>query len=99
MPHSLHAADHIVIVGYFVLLTVIGLYFWRRMRHVRDFFTGDNAIPWWLAGVSFYLTGFSAFTFVAYSEMAYRYGLVAVSLAWSAAVAMAVGTIFLAPKW
>ena len=69
-----------------MLLTLIGLYFWKRMRHVRDFFTGGNAIPWWLAGVSFYLTGFSAFTFVAYSEMAYRYGFVAVTLAWSSAV-------------
>lgn len=99
MPKGLQTADHIIIVGYFVLLTVIGLYFWRRMKHVRDFFTGGNAIPWWLAGVSFYLTGFSAFTFVAYSEMAYRYGLVAITLAWSAAVAMAVGTIFLAGRW
>jgi solute:Na+ symporter, SSS family len=99
MTKSLQIADHIIIVGYFVLLTAIGLYFWRRMRHVRDFFTGGNAIPWWLAGVSFYLTGFSAFTFVAYSEMAYRYGFVAVTLAWSSAAAMAIGTIFLASRW
>ena len=74
MPQGLQTADHIIIVGYFVLLMIIGVYFWRRMKHVRDFFTGGNAIPWWLAGVSFYLTGFSAFTFVAYSEMAYRFG-------------------------
>ena len=81
MPQGLHTADHIIIAGYFALLLVIGVYFWRRMKHVRDFFTGGNAIPWWLAGVSFYLTGFSAFTFVAYSEMAYRFGFVAVTLA------------------
>jgi SSS family solute:Na+ symporter len=99
MPTGLHTADHIVIVGYFVLLTVIGFYFWKRMRHARDFFTGGNAIPWWLAGTSFYMTGFSAFTFIAYSEMAYRFGFVAVVLAWSAAVAMALGTIFLASRW
>jgi SSS family transporter len=99
MPKGLQTADHIIIVGYFLLLTAIGLYFWKRMRHVRDFFTGGNAIPWWLAGVSFYLTGFSAFTFVAYSEMAYRYGFVAVTLAWSSAVAMAVGTLLLAARW
>ncbi len=99
MPAELQIADHIIIVGYFALLTVIGLYFWRRMRRARDFFTGGNAIPWWLAGVSFYMTGFSAFTFVAYSEMAYRFGFVAITLAWSAAVAMFVGTFFLAGRW
>jgi SSS family transporter len=99
MTTGLHTADYIIIAGYFLLLTLIGLYFWRRMKHVRDFFTGGNAIPWWLAGVSFYLTGFSAFTFVAYSEMAYRFGFVAVTLAWSSAAAMAIGTIFLAGRW
>ncbi len=99
MPRGLHLADHIVIVGYFLLLTVIGLYFWRRMRHAKDFFVGNHDIPWWLSGVSFYMTGFSAFTFIAYSEMAYRYGFVAITLAWSAAVAMAVGTVALSARW
>jgi SSS family transporter len=99
MQTGLHTADHIIIVGYFSLLTLIGLYFWKRMKHVRDFFTGGNAIPWWLAGVSFYLTGFSAFTFVAYSEMAYRFGFVAVTLAWSSAAGMVIGTFLLAARW
>lgn len=99
MPQGLHTADHIIIAGYFALLLGIGVYFWRRMKHVRDFFTGGNAIPWWLAGVSFYLTGFSAFTFVAYSEMAYRFGFVAVTLAWSSVAGMIIGTIFLAGRW
>ncbi len=45
MPKSLQIADHIIIVGYFLMLTGIGLYFWKRMKHVRDFFTGGNAIP------------------------------------------------------
>jgi len=69
------------------------------MRGARDFFAGGRNIPWWLAGVSFYLTAFSAFTFVAYCEMAYRYGLVAITLVWSSAAAMLVGTIFLAGRW
>ena len=99
MPSRLETADHIVIIGYFALLTLIGLYFWRRMRHVRDLFTAGGNVPWWLTGISFYLTGFSAFTFVAYSEMAYRFGLVAITLAWSAAVAMLAGTIVLAARW
>jgi SSS family transporter len=99
MNQGLHTADHIVIFGYFALLTLIGLYFWKRMKQAKDFFTGGNRIPWWLAGISFYLTGFSAFTFVAYSEMAYRYGFVAVTLAWSSAAAMLAGTLFLAARW
>jgi SSS family solute:Na+ symporter len=99
MNQGLHSADHIVIAGYFLLLSLVGFYFWKRMKQATDFFTGGNRIPWWLAGVSFYLTGFSAFTFVAYSEMAYRFGFVAVTLAWSSAAAMLAGTLFLAARW
>src|SRR5579885_979608 len=99
MRATLQISDYVVIAGYFLLLALIGIYFWKRMRHVSDFFAGGNSIPWWLAGVSFYLTAFSAFTFVAYAEMAYRYGLVAVTLVWSSAAAMLVGTIFLAGRW
>ncbi|MGE0545821.1 MAG: sodium/solute symporter [Kofleriaceae bacterium] len=99
MAGGLHLADYIVIVGYFVLLSAIGVYFWKRMRNARDLFTGGNNIPWWLAGVSFYLTGFSALSFVMYTEMAYKHGLVAVTQAWSAAAAMAIGTKFLAARW
>jgi SSS family solute:Na+ symporter len=99
LPSRLETADHIVIIGYFALLTLIGLYFWKRMRHTRDLFAAGGNVPWWLTGISFYLTGFSAFSFVAYSEMAYRYGAVAITLAWSAAAAMLIGTLFLATRW
>jgi len=99
MPKTLQPADHVVIAGYFVLLAFIGIYFWKRMRRASDLFAGGHNIPWWMAGVSFYLTAFSAFTFVAYCEMAYRYGLVAITLVWSSAAAMLVGTIFLAGRW
>ncbi len=99
MLHKLQPADHVVIAGYFFLLASIGVYFWRRMRHVGDFFAGGHNVPWWLAGVSFYLTAFSAFTFVAYAEMAYRYGLVAVTMTWAAAAAMLAGSLLLAGRW
>ena len=45
MPSRLETADHIVIIGYFVLLTLIGVYFWRRMRHVRDLFPRAGTCP------------------------------------------------------
>jgi Na+/proline symporter len=53
MPTTLQLADHIVIIGYFALLTMVGAYFWKRMRHTQDFFSGGNKILWWLAGISF----------------------------------------------
>ncbi|MBW3630351.1 MAG: Gfo/Idh/MocA family oxidoreductase [Gemmatimonadetes bacterium] len=92
-------ADYIVVVGYFLLLVAIGVYFRRFMRGASDYFTGDNQLPWWLAGVSYYMTYFSAFAFVAYGEVAYRYGWVAVTLGWVAVPACLIAARWSAQRW
>ena len=92
-------ADYIVVVGYFLLLLGIGVYFARFMRGAREYFTGDNQLPWWLAGVSYYMTYFSAFAFVAYGEVAYRYGWVAVTLGWVAVPACLIAARWSAQRW
>ena len=94
-----HFADYVVVVGYFLLLLAIGAYFRRFMRGAREYFTGDNQLPWWLAGVSYYMTYFSAFAFVAYGEVAYRYGWVAVTLGWVAAPACVIAARWSAQRW
>jgi solute:Na+ symporter, SSS family len=96
---TLHTIDYIIIAGYFVIMTAIGFYCLRYARGVRNYFTGNNQVPWWLAGISFYMTSFSAFTFVGYSEIAYRYGWVAVTLFWAPIGACLVGALVFAPRW
>lgn len=95
----LQAADTIVIVGYFVVLLGIGIYFQRFMRGAGDYFTGGNRMPWWLAGVSYYMTTFSAFAFVAYGEVAFLYGWVAVTLGWVSVPACLVAAMWTAKRW
>jgi len=92
-------ADHVVLFGYFVIMLGIGVYFWRYMKGMRDYFSGRNQIPWWLSGVSYYMTSFSTFLFVAYSENAYRYGLVAVTLGWMVVPAVVIGALYFSSKW
>lgn len=96
---QLQSADYLVIVGYFVMMVVVGLYFRRFMIRARDYFTGANEVPWWLAGVSYYMTTFSAFAFVAYGEVAYLYGWSAVTLMWTAIPACLVAAYWIAPLW
>jgi len=91
--------DYFILAGYFVVMLGIGAYFWRHMKGMRAYFSGHNQIPWWLSGVSFYMTSFSAFLFVAYSEVAYRYGLVAVTLGSVAIPAVVIGSLFFASRW
>ena len=96
---QLNEPDYIVLAGYFALMLGIGIYFYRYMKGMKDYFSGGNRIPWWLSGVSFYMSSFSAFAFVGYSTMAYKYGWVAVTLFWTAVPATLVSVVFFSRKW
>ncbi len=100
MPETrFHLADYIVTAGYFLLMIAIGLYYRRFMQKAKDFFTGDNQVPWWLAGVSYYMTTFSAFAFVAYGEVAYLYGFAGITIMWVSVPGCIVAAYVTAPLW
>jgi solute:Na+ symporter, SSS family len=91
--------DYIVVVGYFVIVLGIGLYFRNLMTAARDYFAGGHRIPWWLAGISHYMSSFSAFAFVAYAQLGYNYGWAAVTLFWASGFACVLGGLFFARRW
>ncbi len=88
-----------VIVGYLVLVLYIGLYFRKRMHSAEDYFAGGHKVPWWLAGVSHYISSASALSFVAYSQLGYTYGFVAITVAWSAVPGCLLGGLVFARRW
>ena len=67
-------ADYVLVVGFFVVMLAIGIYFAGRMRDMKDYFAGSKQVPWWLASVSYWMSSFSAFAFVAHSRLAYEHG-------------------------
>ncbi len=91
--------DLFMLVAYFVLMFGIGVYFFRHMRNMKDYFSGGNQIPWWLSGVSFYMSSFSVFAFVSYSALAYKYGWVGVTLLWVAVPATVFSVLLFAQRW
>jgi solute:Na+ symporter, SSS family len=91
--------DFVILGGYFALVLLIGMYFRRRQKTAQDYFAGGHQVSWWLAGISHYMSGFSAFTFVVYSEIAYRYGFVAIVLFWTSVPACILGGSLFASRW
>jgi SSS family transporter len=91
--------DYVVVIGYFVIVVWIGLYFRNQIVAAKDYFAGGHQIPWWLAGISHYMSSFSAFAFVAYAQLGYTYGWVAVTLFWASAFACTLGGLFFAKRW
>ena len=91
--------DYLVVAGYFVIVLGIGFYFRNRLEAAKDYFAGGNQIPWWLAGISHYMSSFSAFSFIAYARMGYRYGWVAVTLFWATIPGCVLGGLVFAKRW
>lgn len=96
---SLGTADYIVLVGYFILMLGIGVYFYRHMKGMSDYFSGGNRIPWWLSGASYYMSSFSVFAFVSFSAIAYKYGLFGILLMTDTVVGVIFSMYFMAKKW
>jgi SSS family transporter len=92
-------ADYVVMAGYFVIVLGIGIHFRNRVEAAQDFFAGGHQIPWWLAGISHYMSSFSAFSFIAYAQVGYTYGWVSVTLFWASVPACVLGGLFFAQRW
>lgn len=88
-----------VIGIYLILMVVVGVVFARFNRTLKDLFTAGGGAPWWLCGISSYMTFFSAGTFVMWGSIAYCFGWVAITIQWVIVVGASVATIFFASRW
>ncbi len=66
--------DYLVILLFFLVMIMIGLWSWVRNRTIEDYFVAGGKIPWWLSGVSHHVSGYSGAVFVAYAGLAYTHG-------------------------
>ena len=96
---SLSPADVLVIAGYFAVVMWVGLDFRNRMKAPSDYFAGGREVPWWLAGISHYMSSFSALSFVAYAQLGYTWGWVSITLFWVTVPACICGGLFFAKRW
>jgi len=92
-------SDLVVIGGYLLLVLLVGVYYRRRMHSAEDYFAGGHQVPWWLAGVSHYMSSASALAFVSYSQVGYTYGWTAISLIWVSVPGCIVGGLIFARQW
>jgi SSS family solute:Na+ symporter len=69
---SLLLPDYAVVALYLVAILAGGFWFARVTKSGRDFFVGGNRIPWWAAGISLYMTTFSAWMFTGAASFVYN---------------------------
>jgi len=67
--------DYAIMVLYFAAILGIGTYFGRRQKTVKDFFFGGQRFSWWLITFSLIATTVGSYSFVKYSNKAFKFGL------------------------
>ena len=91
--------DYVVIAAYMALMLGIGFYSARFNRGASDYFKGGNRIPWLVAGLSSFMSGFSAWTFTGAAGLAYQQGVVAILLYIGNALTFLLGYFLFAVRW
>ena len=98
-PESIRHIDLAVIFIYLALMLGIGLAFARFMKGGKDFFIGGNHIPWWAAGISLYMTTFSAWMFTGAASFVYNTGWFGVLFFAVKPAGFLVGFLLSARRW
>ncbi len=91
--------DFAVIAAYMALMLGIGFYAMRFNRGASDYFKGGSRIHWLAAGLSSFMSGFSAWTFTGAAGLAYQHGLVAILLYVGNACTFLLGYFLFAQRW
>ena len=91
--------DYAVIAAYMVLMLGIGVFAMRFNRGASDYFKGSNRIHWLAAGLSSFMSGFSAWTFTGQAGVAYQRGLVAILMYVGNALTFLLGYWIFAARW
>jgi SSS family solute:Na+ symporter len=51
-----NAIDLVVIILFFLVMLVIGVWSYFKSRNSEDYFVAGGNLPWWLAGISHHVS-------------------------------------------
>ena len=66
--------DYWIIIAYFIGILGFGSFFGKFIKGTKDFFFAGQKLSWWLVGMSCVATTVGSYSFVKYSEVAFKYG-------------------------
>jgi len=96
---SVLTIDYVIVVLYMIITLGVGYYFLRFNTSESDFFKGGNKIPWLVAGLSSFMSGFSAWTFTGAAGIAYKEGITAILMYIGTSISFLMGYFFFAAPW
>jgi SSS family transporter len=91
--------DIAVILIFTLLVFICGMSFSKAGKNMKSYFAAGGALPWWMSGLSLFMSFFSAGTFVVWGSIAYKSGWVAIAIQWTMCIAGLIIGFWVAPKW
>ncbi len=67
--------DYGIMIAYFILILIVGTTFARRQKTLADFFFAGRRFRWPIITFSLVATTVGSYSFVKYSQVAFKYGL------------------------
>ncbi len=98
---ALATSDYIVFLVYFIVVSVYGVWVYRRKKKAEqsstDFFLAEGQLTWWAIGASLIASNISAEQFIGMSGNGFRLGLAISAYEWLAAVSLIIVAVFFMP--
>nr|VFJ72455.1 MAG: solute:Na+ symporter, SSS family [Candidatus Kentron sp. FW] len=99
MNTTISNIDLSIIIGYLVLVMIIGLWVSAKTRGGDDLFLAGRRLGWVSIGFSLFASNISSTTLIGLAGAAYLWGIAVSNYEWMAAVALGIGCIIIIPLY
>ncbi|MCH8568043.1 MAG: sodium:solute symporter [Balneolales bacterium] len=96
---TLSNLDKIIIVGYFVIIVLIGVIVTRKTKTGDDLFLAGRSLGWGVIGFSLFASNISSTTLIGLSGQAYMTGISVANYEWMTGVVLVILAIFFIPYY
>lgn len=101
--NRLETKDYIVFLVYFLIVSIYGIWIYRRKRSEstgsKDYFLAEGSLTWWAIGSSLIASNISAEQFVGMSGSGFQVGLAISTYEWMAAATLVIVAVFFIPVY
>jgi SSS family solute:Na+ symporter len=103
MPQTLHSADYLVFLVYFLIVAGYGWWIHAKKKAAaassRDYFLAEGALTWWAIGASLIASNISAEQMIGMSGSGFKMGLAIATYEWLAAATLLLVAVFFMPVY
>ena len=99
METSLSSIDVLIILIYFSLIILIGIWISRKTKSDDDLFLGGRSLTWGVIGLSLFASNISSTTIVGLTGAAYSSGIVQSVYEWISGIPLIIAAFIFVPLY